>query len=348
MTRGGSYGGDVTDWSLFGDLDRHQPGLVVGIVDGGSVVSGSFGSAAPGRERLGEHSLMYVSSIAKQFTAATIGILALDGALTLGDSVRRWLPELSEVWAPVTLDHLVAHTGGLVDSNPVDTASGWGVDCEFSTWDRVAIVARTSPECRPGVVHRYSNHGYVLLAAIVERVTGETLGDVARRVLFEPAAMSDSRFVDTQGGVGVPGWIGGSQRVDIRFSCCGDGGLLTSLADLAAWDAWLPTSRLAQLMLADRPVLANGRTAHDAWGISIRRHRSLRIESHGGSIDGYMASFVRFPAVATTIIVLANTDQFGVTDFGRRVQTLADSVLGSHLDHSQPPWTDTHGEPLNP
>ena len=214
---GGSYGGDVTDWSSFGDLDPHQPGLVVGIVDGGSVVSGSFGSAAPGGERLGEHSLMYVASIAKQFTAAAIGILAIDGALTLGDSVRRWLPELSAAWAPVTLDHLIAHTGGLVDSNPVDTAFGWTVDCAFSTWDRVAIVATTSPECRPGVVHRYSNHGYVLLAAVVERVTGETLGDVARRVLFEPAAMSDSRFVDTReaspfrdGSAGVSGSTSGS------------------------------------------------------------------------------------------------------------------------------------------
>jgi CubicO group peptidase (beta-lactamase class C family) len=345
---GGSYGGAVTDWSLFSDLDPHLPGLVVGIVDGGSVVWGSFGSAVPGGERLGEHSVVYVSSIAKQFTAATVGTLVLDGALTLEDSVRRWLPELSVDWAPVTVEHLIAHTGGLVDSNPVDTAAGWGVDCEFSTWDRVAIVATTSPECRPGIVHRYTNHGYVLLAAVVERVTGETLGDVARRVLFEPAAMCDSRFVDTLGGVGVPGWIGGSQRVDIRFSCCGDGGLLTTLADLAAWDAWLPASRLAPLMLATRPVLVNGRTAHDAWGISIRSHRGLRIESHGGSIDGYMASFVRFPAVATTFIVLANTDQFGVTGFGRRIENLADSILGSHLHHRKPPWTDTHGEPLDP
>ena len=281
---GGTYGGDVTDWSSFGDLDPRQPGVVVGMVAAGSpLVSAAFGSATPGGERLDERSLMYVASIAKQFTATTIGALAIDGTLTLGDSVRRWLPELHAAWEAVALEHLLAHTGGLVDGNPVDTAFGWGIDCDFSTWDRVAIIATTAPECRPGTVHRYSNHGYVLLAAVVERVTGETLGDVARALLFAPAAMTDSHFVDTRGAAGVPGWIGGRKRVDIGFTCCGDGGLLTTVADLAAWDAWLPSSELAPLMLADRPVLPNGRTAHDAWGVSIRPHRGLRIESHGGS-----------------------------------------------------------------
>ena len=100
-------------------------------------------------------------------------------------------------------------------------------------------------------------------------------------------------------------------------------------------------------MLEDRASLPNGRVAHDAWGISIRRHHGLRIESHGGAIDGYMASFVRVPAAAVTVIVLANTDSFGLIDFGRRARALADSILGDLLDPTQPPWTETHGEPLD-
>ena len=100
-------------------------------------------------------------------------------------------------------------------------------------------------------------------------------------------------------------------------------------------------------MLGHPASLPNGRIAHDAWGISIRRHHGLRIESHGGSIDGYLASFVRIPAAAVTIIVLANTDRFGVTEFRRRTRELADSTLGELLDRTQPPWTETHGEPLD-
>jgi len=181
----------------------------------------------------------------------------------------------------------------------------------------------------------------------VERSSGERLGELARRALFVEAGMTDSRFLDTPGPSPVPGWVGGTQRVDIQFTCCGDGGLSTSLADLARWDAWLPSSRLRPLMLDTRPALPGGRVAHDAWGISVRRHHGLRIESHGGSIDGYLATFVRVPAAAVAVIALANTDRFGVADFGRRTRALVDSILGDLLDRGQPPWTDTHGEPVD-
>ena len=158
----------------------------------------------------------------------------------LGNSIRRWLPELSSSWQPVQLHHLLAHCGGLGDSNAVDARIGWGVNSRLTTWARFGAIAATEPESAPGAVHRYNNHGYVLLAMVVERSSGETLGSFARHALFAEAGMTDSRFLDTPGPDAVPGWIGGSQRVDIQFTCCGDGGLVTSLADLARWDAWLP------------------------------------------------------------------------------------------------------------
>ena len=338
----------MPDWSSFADIDPNAPGLVAGVVTAGAIEAFySAGVEAPGGESLHPDTVFYVASIAKQFTAASIGALVVDGRLGLGDSVRRWLPELGPSWQAVRLHHLIAHCGGLRDSNTVDAGIGWSVNSRLTTRDRFEVIAATEPESAPGAVHRYSNHGYVLLAMVVERSSGETLGEFARRAIFAEAGMVDSRFLDTPGPGPVPGWVSGSQRVDIRFTCCGDGGLVTSLADLARWDAWLPASRLRPLMLADRAVLPNGRVAHDAWGISIRRHHGLRIESHGGSIDGYMASFVRVPAANVAIIVLANTDRFGVMDFGRRTRQLADSVLGDLLEPTQPPWTETHGEPVD-
>jgi len=338
----------VPDWSAFADVDPKAPGLVAGVVKDGAVNAFySAGVDAPGGEPLHPDTIFYVASIAKQFTAACIASLALDGSLALGDSIRRWLPELSPSWQPVQLHHLIAHCGGLRDSNAVDAGIGWGVNSRLTTWDRFEAIAATEPESAPGAVHRYSNHGYVLLAMVVERSSGETLGPFARHALFTEAGMTDSRFLDDPGPDPVPGWAGGSQRVDIQFTCCGDGGLVTSLADLARWDAWLPASRLRPLMLGDRASLPNGRIAHDAWGISIRQHHGLRIESHGGSIDGYLATFVRVPAAAVGIIVLANTDRFGVPDFARRTRALADSTLGDLLDRTQPPWTETHGDPLD-
>jgi len=338
----------MPEWAPFEDVDSRAPGLVVGVTTRTPEVSwASFGSDSADGGPLLSSSLFYVASVAKQFTAAAIATLYLDGALDVDDSVRRWLPELPASWDGVEVGHLIAHTGGMADANPVDVAAGWGVQSRFTTWDRVGIIAATTPVSPPGAVHRYSNHGYVLLAAIVARATGANFGEFARDVLLAPAGMTSSRFVDTDGPAPVPGWSNGSRRIDIQFTCCGDGGLLTTLEDLARWNHWLPESRLAPVMLTSRPVLPDGSLAHDAWGISIREHRGLRIESHGGSIDGYLASFVRFPTEQLAVIVLANTDQFGVANFTGRVEQLMDSLLNDRINRSRPPWTQTHGEALS-
>ena len=119
------YLGTMPDWSAFDDVDPNLPGLVVGVATAGTVTAvGIFGSVSPGGEQLGSSSLFYVASIAKQFTAAAVAVLALDGKLTLDDSVRRWLPELSPAWEPVRVGHLVAHTGGLPDGNAIDADAG--------------------------------------------------------------------------------------------------------------------------------------------------------------------------------------------------------------------------------
>jgi len=337
----------MTDWSPLDDVDPSAPGLVVGVTSGESEVSwASFGSDSVDGVPLLPSSLFYVASIAKQFTAAAIATLYLHDVLDLDDSVRRWLPELPESWGGIEVQHLLAHTGGLRDAGAVDVAAGWGVDSRFTTWDRVGIIATTTPDSPPGVVHRYNNHGYVLLAAIVERATGTRFGEFLEHAVLAPAGMTSSRFIDTDGPSPVSGWSGGTRRIDIQFTCCGDGGLLTTIDDLTRWNHWLPGSTLGPVMLTARPVLPDGSLAHDAWGISIRQHRGLRIESHGGSIDGYTASFVRFPTEDLAIIVLANTDQFGVSNFGDRVEELMDSLLRNRIDRSRPPWTRTHGKPL--
>ena len=100
-------------------------------------------------------------------------------------------------------------------------------------------------------------------------------------------------------------------------------------------------------MLGGRPVLPDGRWAHDAWGISVRTHRGLRIESHGGSITGYMASYVRFSDLGVSFLALANTDADGVEVFGRRLRSFVDAALRTQLQEDEPPWNETHGIPVD-
>jgi CubicO group peptidase (beta-lactamase class C family) len=337
----------VVDWSAFGDVDTTRPGRVVAVVrDGRTDVWRSLGAEAPEGAPLNTESVLYVASIAKQFTAACVALLVLDGTVSLDDDVRSWLPELQRYESTVRLRHLLAHTSGLPSSNPGDDAAGRGFEDPVTIADRVAFIATLELDHEPGSMHQYSNHGYVLLAEVVRRATGSSLGAVARERIFQPLSMSSTTFLDVEQPTIVPGWAGGQRRVDIRTSCVGDGGLVTCVEDLARWDYSLPRSELAALMLRDRPAMPDGTWAHDAWGISLRTHHGQRIESHGGSVQGHLASFVRFPDLDVSFVALANSDEWGVAGFGYQLRAFVWALLGDALDPELPPWGQTHGIPV--
>lgn len=337
------------DYSAFEDLDPAQPGTIVGVISGGEVLHcRSFGTIEPFGAPLDRSSVFYVASIAKQFAAACIGLLVLDGQLSLEDDARHYIEEFPTSPTPVRIGHLLAHTSGLPNGHELDHAAGLDDPTKpFTTTDRLRVIITAAVEAEPGTRHHYSNYGYVVLAEVVNRVTGMTLGRFAANRLFQPLDMLNTGFLDaSEHPQPVPGWTANRERVDVAFSCVGDGGLVTTIDDLALWDHWLPSSPLAHLMLSDRPVLADGRWAHDSWGISIRTHRGERIESHGGSITGYLASYVRFPRLSVSFIAFANSDAQGVEPFGRRLRQFVETTLYGTLDLNQPAWNETHGVPV--
>lgn len=335
------------EWQALDGSERRSPGYVAAIVRNGAVDAYvSAGTEVPGGELLSTSTPFYVASVAKQFTGAAIATLVRDGEVALDQPVTTWLAELDPSWSAVHVHHLVEHTAGLHDANMIDAAAEFNVSSTMTTRDRVAVITAQSIDGTPGRRHQYNNHGYVLLAEIVHRSTGQTLGEFCRTHFFEPLGMNHSRFLDTAGPAPVAGWKQGMEPVTVQFTCVGDGGLITTANDLALWDGWLPSSSIAELMLGQRPVMPTGLLAHDAWGISIRAHHGQRIESHGGAIDGYLASYVRFPRQDLSVIVLANTDEPGVDSLHRTTQQLVDDLTDVQFDHSQPPWTRTHGLPI--
>lgn len=286
--------------------------------------------------------MVYAASVAKQFTGACIAELILTGRLSLDTMIRQLVPALPSSMAGITIDHLVSHTSGLPDSNRLDVATGFAADHPMSNSDRIRALDDVRLDAAPGTQHRYSNYGYVLLAEAARTVASQSFGELARQTLLDPAGMHASDFLDVDHPTATPGWSDG-RRVDIRFTSVGDGGLVTTLSDLVAWNSWLPSTPLGELVLGERPTLPDGTVAHDAWGISIRPHHGLRIESHGGAFAGYLVSFVRFPSHDCAFIAVTNDDHLGPQDFNRRLRLLANSGLARHLDHSQPAWTDSHG-----
>ena len=294
---------------------------------------------------LSPQSVFYIASTSKQFTAASIALLSLDGKLSLDDDIRRHLPEMAEMTKPITVRHLVHHTSGLKDYFDLLALIGWTDTDYFNNALVVRLLARQrSLNFEPGTRQLYSNSNYVLLAEIVQRVAGQSLRVFADERIFKPLGMRHTHFDDDYRQI-VPHRVvsylpkseGGWHQLLKEFDGYGDGNLLTTVEDLARWDENFVTGKVGGApfleLMYKRGVLASGREIDYAFGLSHLRYRGAPTIQHAGGFKGFRTEMIRFPQQKCTIIVLANAASFNATDTAQRV---ADVVLGDALPAPAP------------
>jgi CubicO group peptidase (beta-lactamase class C family) len=187
--------------------------------------------------------------MSKQFTAACAALLIQQGKLRLSDQVRKFIPELPDYGfrTPLTIEHLIHHTGGVREWSSLVLFAGQDRRYEqhLDNADVLRLLLRQkSLEFEPGAQFRYSSGGYVLLAEVLERVAGQSLPRFARKHLFEPLGMEHTFFDDNYAAI-LPGRVesyrtagnGTYERILKHFDLYGDGGVVTTVEDLARWDA---------------------------------------------------------------------------------------------------------------
>lgn len=322
-----------------------EAGSIAALVRSGEVTWPVAGTAHADSNVPASDSIFYVGSIAKQFVAACIASLDREDALALDDPVSVYVPDLPAWGERVTVDHLVHHTGGVRERSrsgpgvPVEGVPAWGNE---DLLEQLRAVAELDFE--PGSRYGYSNRGYLLLAEVVAAASGSSLRAFARDRIFEPLGMRETFFRDHESPLPANALRGHFLANDgtihtepARFHAVGAGGLWTTVNDLARWDAnfdedqltdgWLP-ERLTQ-----RGTLADGTPIHYAWGLSVRTHRGVSIVSHGGNFPGWESKMVRFPTERTTVIVLANGEEFEVSS---KAFEVADEALADRLDDTAP------------
>jgi len=341
---------DLAQWRT-----RTGPGFILGVIESGSILWWR----AHGRARLARDaapldpgSVFYVASLSKQFTAACAALLVSEGAVSLDDQIHRFLPELPECFAPVSVRHLIHHTAGMPSAGTLAAELRLGTDWleGRGLWECIDLLsAARALACRPGDAYAYSNEGYWLLAGLIERVTKTTLGRFAHERLFVPLSMTRSRFRERP-ELPQPGLVDGHatapsgsiQAVTTTFHAVGDGGLLTTLADIAQWDRVFseerPLGDRIATGLLQRGRLNDGSTIHYAWGLSVRDHHGVRIVSHGGNFTGWEAKYVRFPEQGVSVVCLAN---LGGLDVDGLALTAANALLADVLDFGAPSWSET-------
>ena len=298
-----SRGGDVTQRvdALMREYDGAVPGASVLVTrDGEPIVRRAYGLA---NVRTGERATpatnYRLASITKQFTAAAIVTLADEGRLTLDDPAKKWLPSLPQ--ADVTVRQLLTHTSGLIDYEDVipDGTTTQVLDADVLR----LLESQPATYFAPGTSYRYSNSGYALLALIVERVSGQPFASFLRERLFLPLGMHN-----TFAGSDVPNraW-GHPEDQSVTSAVLGDGGVYSSIDDLAKWDAALYGPGYEVFFTprtnTDQPGVEYG------FGWRISRHRGERMVWHSGETRGFRNVFVRFPGRRLSVAVLTNRNE---------------------------------------
>jgi len=294
-------------------------------------------------------------SIAKQFTAAAIVLLALDGKLNLEDDVRKYVPELPTYEKTITIRHLLKHTSGLRDWGEVAGLAGWPRGSRVHTHDHVLEILshQRALNYPPGQRYSYTNSGYNLLAIIVSRVSGQPFATFSQERLFKPLGLTSTQWRDDYRRI-VKGRAqaysrarGGTWELDMPFeNVHGNGGLLTTVGDLLTWTAMLEKPTPVWKPMVDslhvRGRLTNGDTITYALGLVVSDYRGALSVAHTGSTAGYRTDLVRFPGRGLAIAVLCNAGSAAAPQYAYQlVDSLLPGLKPAVASNNQRPRADT-------
>ena len=319
---------------LFEDPDRDEsPGCTLEVRnDGQPVIGRSFGLAnLEWRMPVRRFTLFEVGSVAKQFTAAAVAVLATQGKLSLDDEVHRYLPELPDYGTPVTLRQMLTHTSGLREWSELEAAAerprGLHVHAQADVL-RAMSQAKTLL-FRPGTQFLYTHANYDLLAIVVERVSGMSFADFTTKALFEPLNMSDTQWrTDFTAVVEQRAEAyrkdGADWRRDMPFeNVVGAGGLISSVPDLMLWNEELaapkPENARWVAMIQQPGRLTDGRAIDYGLGLFVLSADGRAIVAHSGATAGYRAFLGRIPSQKISAALVCNGANFDTATLGMKV-----------------------------
>jgi CubicO group peptidase (beta-lactamase class C family) len=335
---------------VFEKWDRpDSPGCALGIYKDGQIAyKRGYGMANLNDDvPITPATVFHVASMSKQFTAASILLLAQQGKLSLDDDVHKYIPELPDFGERITLRHLLHHSSGLRDQWSLLGLAGWRYSQDLITDDDVmsVLVRQRALNFKPGEKYMYSNTGFTLLAIIVKRVSGMSLREFTARNIFAPLGMEHTHFRDDHEEVIKHDALGYEQggkdkpfRMDLtNFDTAGATSLHTTVEDLQLWDENFYHPRvggpdLIQQML-ERGKLNSGEQQDYASGLVIGTYKGLPTVDHGGADAGYRSDFIRFPEQHFSVAVLCNLAE---TNPSALVDQVADIVLAKDLKVPQP------------
>jgi CubicO group peptidase (beta-lactamase class C family) len=315
---------------------RHIPGLSLAVVQDGRVIKAAgYGFAnVELRARATPSTVYELASMSKQFAAASILLLVQDGKVSLDAPISRYLEGTPDSWKAITVRRVLTHTSGLPREGIQTTDKNGRADfTREEMWKSAIAMPLIAP---PGERFSYSNLGYNLLAMIVEKVSGKPYGEFLQQRIFGPLGMRSSRLNDLHAIIPNRAcgysWSQGKLRIGEATSPTlyfGAGAIVSTVLDLAKWDAALYTDRIlnaeSRKEMATAVALNNGRTAAYGFGWFVGSLEGHPRISHDGLLSGFRTYITRFLNDHLTLIILTN--QSSLNDPG----TVANGVAREYL-----------------
>lgn len=270
-------------------------------------------------------------SVSKQFTATMVLMLAAEGRLSLEDDVRKYIPELPDYGTVITIRNLLTHSSGIKDWGSVAAIGGWprGTRVYTQNLSRDIIFRQRSLNFKPGTEYSYSNSGYALSVALIERITKKTLAQVSKEKIFDPVGMTNTQWRDDFRKVVkyraiAYGKSGDDYLQDMPFEHThGHGGLLTTTADLLKWNQYWAEGRFGEKlakMRLEQGVLADGlQTDYAAGAVRVATVNGHKEISHSGATAGYRAWLAYYPEKDISVAILSNDATSSVVPLGKKV-----------------------------
>ncbi|HEX2694239.1 MAG TPA: serine hydrolase domain-containing protein [Acidobacteriota bacterium] len=314
-----------------GMASDREPGAAVLVLENGRVAfERGYGVADLRTMRpIDELTNFRLASVTKQFTAAAVCLLVRDGKLRYDDRLTSVFPDFPAYGRDITIRHLLQHTSGLPDYESLMTAPDPGVPVEEAQIKDAEVLGllerQTAGKFSPGTKWEYSNSGYVVLGLVVEKVSGLPFGRFLGERLFAPLKM-DGTVAYERGKNEVRDRALGHSFEKGRWretdqsptsATLGDGGVYSSLRDMARWDAALREHSLlsaSELELAMTPVVApagppiepDGTPAAYGFGWFLNPWKGHARAWHYGETVGFRTAIERFVKDGVTVVVLSN------------------------------------------
>lgn len=268
-----------------------------------------------------------LASVSKQFTAVAILLLQERGSVDLDAPVKTWLPDAPASWDGVTVRHLLTHTSGIPDLTRFE-------DFEASKTrpatlpDLIARFRDQPLAFQPGERWSYSNSGYILLTAIVEKASGQAYADFVAEALFRPLGMTDTGY-DSHAAIlprrasgyapTAEGYVN-ADYVDMSIPQ-GAGSLYSTTRDLLKWEQGLFGGRV--LNTASMTQFTTPFRNDYALGVEVTARDGHTVVHHNGGIEGFNTWLARDRDAGLTVVVLGNLNGPGPDKLGADLMTLA-------------------------